>query len=149
MGREHAEVLDSLRAEVLDRLIEIRASIDHAYARIPDDVIRGQFDVVLSKMRSYLSSEAPAPYQSFVLRWAAMREGEGFGAENVINSVVAIGDVLVKVARERLGQTPEARRFARAVTRMSFFGARMLVQGLADELAAHASQLEALEGGTQ
>ncbi len=147
MGREQAEILDSLRAEVLDRLVQIRASIDQAYARIPDDVIRGQFDVVVDKMRGYLASEDPGPYQGFILRWAAMREGQGFGAENVINSVVAIGDVLVKVGRTRLGQTPAQRTFARAVTRMSFLGARMLVQGLADELADHTAQLAELERG--
>jgi hypothetical protein len=141
MGREHANTFHSLRDEVLSRLVAIRASIDRGYAQIPDDVVREQFDTVLSKMASYLETDDPGPYRGFVQRWGAMREGEGFGTENVIHSLVAIGDVVRRVAQKHLEMTPETADFNRAVTGACTVAARVLVDGLADQLEQRSGQL--------
>ena len=141
MGREHAKMFHSLRGEVLSRLVAIRASIDQAYANIPDDVVSEQFDTVLSKMASYLETEDPGPYRGFVQRWGAMREGEGFGTENVIHSLVAIGDVVRRVAQKRLDATAETADFSRAITAACTVAARVLVDGLAAQLEQRSGQL--------
>lgn len=145
MGRSHAETFQTLRAEVLDRLVAIRASIDRSYERIPDDVIRGQFDVVLGNMAVYLDGGDAHRYSDFVRRWAAMRAGEGFAPENVVHAVVAIGDVVRLVAHERLGMSPDTSAFARAVTYTSGLAARTLVAELADELEQRMAELAVME----
>jgi len=145
MARGHAETFQALRAEVLDRLVAIRASIDQAYERISDEVIRGQFDVVLSNMESYLANEQPGPYHDFVRRWAAMRAGEGFAPENIVHAVVAMGDVVRRVAHKRFGMSPDISEFAQAVTHMSALAARVLVAELADELEQRTAELAIAE----
>lgn len=144
MGRDHAETFESLRSDVLAKLVDIRTSIDRAYERIPDDVVSGQFDVVLGRMALYLKSGDSSAYRGFVTRWAAMREGEGFGPENVVHSVVAIGDVVVRAAQKKFGPG-ERTDFLRAVTDATALSARWLVEALAGELAERTAQLAVLE----
>jgi hypothetical protein len=141
MGGDYAETFSALRPEVLERLISVRASIDHAYATLPDVVIREQFDVVLGKMQHYLVTEDLELYREFLARWAAMRVGEGFAPENLMHSVVAMCDVVVRVGRDRLGPTPECSQFVRAVTRLGFVAARLLVENLAADLERRTHQL--------
>lgn len=145
MGRSHADTFRALRAEVLERLVAIRASIDRAYEGLPDDVIRGQFDVVLGNMASYLDVRDPHRFRDFVKRWAAMRAGEGFAPENVVHAVVAIGDVVRRVAHKRLGMSAETAEFGQAVTFMSGLAARTLVAELADELEQRVAELAVAE----
>jgi hypothetical protein len=134
MGQRHAELFKALRPEVLTRLIEARASIDHSFAGIAEEVIGPQLDTVLDKMQSFLATDDIQSYRGFASRWIAMRIGEG-APENLIHTLVAIGDVVAQTAQRRLGSGPEYDDFARSVQRMSFLGARLLVEILADELA--------------
>jgi hypothetical protein len=145
MGREHAAILESLRREVLDRLVEIRATIDQAYAYIDDNVIRSQFDVVVMNMHAYLHTDDEAQYSEFLARWAALREGSSVGHEKVIHAVVAIGDVLVRTAQDSLGATTECADFVHSVTMMTQFGAQCLVDLLARELDHRTAQRRAVE----
>jgi hypothetical protein len=145
MAQRHARIFQSLRSDVLERLIEVRGSIDHAYGRIPEETIREQFDVILDKMESYLASEDISLYRRFASRYVAMRVGEGFTHENLIHSVVAIGDVVVQVAKRKLGQAPECDDLVRAVVKMNFVNARMLVAFLAEDLAEREAQRQMLK----
>lgn len=140
MAQRHAQLLASLRSEVLERLVEVRGSIDHAYANIAPDVIRGQFDIVLEKMTSYLVTQDASQYRGFASRWLAMRVGEGFAPENVIHSAVAIGDVIIQVAQVRLGQTDECVDFVRTISQLNYAVTRMLVEILADDLERRKEQ---------
>jgi hypothetical protein len=140
MAQRHARLLAALRPEVLARLVEVRGSIDHAYASIPPDVIRGQFDIVLDKMQSYLVTQDASQYRGFATRWLAMRVGEGFAPENVIHSAVAIGDVIVQVAQARLGQTDECVDFVSNMVHLNFAVTRMLVEILAQDLERRKEQ---------
>ncbi len=134
MAGRHAELFDAIRDDVLNRLVEVRGSIDHAYARVSEDVIREQFGVVLDKMRAYLITQNADLYRSFATRWLAMRTGQGFAPENLIHSVVALGHVVADVAKAKYGQTPEYFSFARAMAHLNYVAARMLVDLLADEV---------------
>ena len=130
----HERLLERLRPRALARLLKVRASIDPAYARIPDHQAERQFDRVLGKMAAFLGEGDLEPYRRFADRWAAMRAGQGFSREGLIHSAVAIGDVLVRTAREELGQTPECESLVRAVTHMTYLAARMLVDNLAADV---------------
>lgn len=130
----HARTFEAIRPEVLDRLLDVRGSIDHTLSGVPSQVIRQEFDAVLDRMQSYLADGNAARYRSFAGRWVAFRLGEGFSPENLIHSVVALGDVVLEVARRRLPPGSETADFTREVARMNFFAARLIVETLAGEL---------------
>ena len=140
MAARHEQIFESLREDVLDRLMEVRSGIDLAYAGIPERFVRPQFDVVLGKMGSFLRTGEVDRYREFARRWVAMRMGEGFAPESLLHSVASIGDMVVRVARSRLGAAREADEFVREVSRMSFWAARVLVEILAEELASRELQ---------
>lgn len=151
MAQRHASLFREIRPDVLARLIEVRGSIDQTFADMGADVIGGQFDMVLDRMQSYLYTEEPESYRNFANRWMAMRVSSGEPPQNLIHAVVAIGDVVVQIAGTKIGQADrrdELYEFARAVSRMTFIAARMLVEQLAGELEQRQSQLATwTEGG--
>jgi hypothetical protein len=144
MGEGYATTFESLRPHILDRLVEVRGAIDHGYAAIADDVIRAQFDQVLDRMQAYLTDGDNARYRGFASRWVAMRIGEGFPPENIAHALVAFGDVVVQVGKHRLGTGDDAMKFVRAATQMNFALARMIVEILADDMAARREQRNAM-----
>jgi hypothetical protein len=88
-------------------------------------------------------------YRRFVSRYMAVRVGEGLSQEDLIHSAVAIGDVVVQVARETISESPGREQFIRAIIHMSFVHARMLVTLVAEDLAERTAQRAALLGGDQ
>ncbi len=132
----HARTFESIRPDVLDRLLDVRGSIDHTLSGIPSHVIRQQFDAVLARMQAYLRDGDAARYRGLAERWVAFRLGEGATPENLIHAVVALGDVILDVARGRLPPGPATAEFAREVSRLNFATARLVVETLADALGA-------------
>lgn len=130
----HARTFATIRPEVLERLVDVRGSIDHTLSGVPSHLIRQEFDAVLDRMEAYLTDQDVDRYRSFATRWVAFRLGEGFSPENLIHSVVAIGDVVLEVGRRRLQPGPETSEFVREVARMNFVAARLIVEILAAEL---------------
>jgi hypothetical protein len=130
----HARTFESIRPDVLDRLLDVRGSIDHTLSGIPSHVIRQEFDAVLGRMHAYLRDGDAARYRSLAERWVAFRLGEGATPENLIHAVVALGDVILDVARGVLPAGPASAEFAREVSRMNFATARLIVETLAEEL---------------
>ena len=147
MGPDYAQIFESLRDHVMNRLLEVRGSIDHAYTKIPEPIIREHFDLVLDKMYTFLATQDSSVYARFIRRYMAMRVGEGFTHENLIHSAVAIGDVVAQVARERLPESPRRDTFVRTVMRMNFVIARMMVAVVAEDLAERTSQLDLVTRG--
>jgi len=134
MAQEHAQLFDSLRQDVLARLIEVRGSIDHAYAKIPETTIREHLELALDKMYTFLVTEDASSYRNFISRYMAVRVGEGFSYESIIHAAVAIGDLVAQVAREQLPESPQREHFIRRVMRMNFEHTRMLVDLVSIEL---------------
>lgn len=147
MGERHAQTFESLRGAVLERLVEVRSSIDHAFAAVPDDVIRDQFDQILARMQGFLADGEVERYRGFLHRWTAIRVGEGYSAENLVHSIVALGDVVIQTAKLRLPPDQETMLFCREVVRMSGLAARLIVDNLADELRRRLDQKRVLGGG--
>ena len=140
MGERHARIFDSMRAEVLARLVEVRGSIDHSYEKISSEVITEHFDIILDKVRKFLALGDASSYRRFATRYLAIRVAEGVSHESLIHAIVAIGDVVAQVARASLEPSPERERFVREVMRMNFVHARMMVAFFADELAERTAQ---------
>ncbi|MCG8423453.1 MAG: hypothetical protein MJE77_36600 [Proteobacteria bacterium] len=144
MDERQTRIFDDLRTDILTRLVEVRGGIDPAYEKIPDLVIREHFNIVLDKLRAFLATGENGSYRRFASRYMAIRVAEGFGAENLIHTIVAIGDIVAQVARARLDPSPDRESFVRAVMRMNFVNARMLVAFLAEDLAERVAQRELL-----
>jgi hypothetical protein len=147
MGEGYAKTFESLRPYILDRMIEVRGAIDQHYAPLSDELVRPQFDQVLERMQAYLEDGDGDKYRGFANRWVALRMGEGFPPENVVHVLVAFADVVVQVAKHRLGASDDVVKFIRAVTQMQFAAARMAVEILADEMEARRRQRRQLRGG--
>jgi len=147
MGQRHAPLFDSLRRDLLDRLIEVRGSLDHAYARMPEAAVRLQLEAVLDKMQGYLATQDLQHYRSSAASHMAMRVGEGFAPENIIHSMVAIGDVAVQVAQQKLASHPDCAALVLAITRLNFIAARTLVGLVADDVKRRSQQRELLRAG--
>jgi hypothetical protein len=130
----HARTFEAIRPEVTARLLDVRGTIDHTLSAVPSQVIRQEFDAVLDRMQRYLGDREEAPYRSFASRWVAFRLGQGHSPENLIHSVVALGDVVVEIGRRRLPPGPDTAEFLREVARMNFLAARLIVEVLAAEL---------------
>ena len=63
---------------------------------------------MLDRMQTYLLDGDAGRYRRFAVRWVAFRLGWWFSPENLIHSVVALGDVVLDVARRRLPSGPSA-----------------------------------------
>ena len=137
----HAQLFQVMRSDVLDRLVEVRGSIDHVYANMADAVVREEFRIFLDRIASYLSTGDVEAYRAFASRWMALRTGAGYSPESSVHSAVAIGDVVVQVAQRHLGHTSECHDFVRTVVRMNFIVARTLVGLLASDLERRNQQL--------
>ena len=130
----HARTFEAIRPEVLERLVDVRGSIDHTLSGVPSHLIRQEFNAALDRMESYLADSDLERYRGFATRWVAFRLGEGFSPENLIHSVVSMGDVILEIARRRLPPGAETAEFLREVVRMNFVAARLIVEILASEL---------------
>jgi hypothetical protein len=147
MGQRHAQLFESLRRDLLDRLVEVRGSLDHAYARMPEAAVRPQLEALLEKMQGYLATQDLQSYRSSAASHMAMRVGEGFAPENVIHSVIAIGDVAVQTAQTRLANHPDCAELVLAITRLNFIAARTLVGLVADDVRRRSQQRDLLGAG--
>jgi predicted nucleotidyltransferase len=145
MAHEHAQLFESLRQDVLARLLEVRGSIDDAYAKIPETLIQEHFEIALDKMYTFLATDDASTYRRFISRYMAVRVGEGLTHESIIHGTVAIGDVVAQVARETLAESPMRDQFIRAVMRMNYVHARMLVALVAEDLAERVAQRDRLQ----
>lgn len=151
MAQRHADLFREIRGQVLTRLVEVRGSIDETFASIAPDAIGPQFDMVLDRMQAYLYTEEPESYRNFANRWMTMRIASGEPPQNLVHAVVAIGDVVMQVAKQHVGQTERASdldEFGRAVARMTFIASRMLVEQLAAEVDRRNAALTSWIEGT-
>jgi len=143
----HARSFEELRPAVLVRLMEVRASLDHGLARLDDDAARGQLDAVLDHVQAFLATGDRTPLRAFLRGFLAVRAAEGLAAENLLHTVVAIGDVCVQVIHRELGVAPAASELAAALSRATAACTRQVAELIADELARRLAQREQLLDG--
>jgi len=146
MDQRDAQIFESLHKDILARLVEVRGSIDHAYGEFPEDEVYKHFDLVLSKMQSFMATADAVAYRRFARQYVAMQVGEGIAYDNLIHALVAIGDVTVQIARAKLPD-PEREEFVRDIMHLSFESTRMLVDLLAEDFTVRAAQRDRLMRG--
>lgn len=154
MSAPHQEIFDRIR----DRVVEDLASAGEGNAReeggadggeagfaAPSARAEGgargaqspskqaQMAGVVAKIERFIETGDLGRFREFVRRWAVTRLGEGGSSESILHALMAIGDALVRRARERAAEHPELEVFARDVARASFWATRLVVEVLGEE----------------
>jgi hypothetical protein len=155
MPARHHEIFEAIRDDVIDHLAGARGVVD-AGARAPNGrrdegehaPQRAHIGGVVAKMQRFVETGDLGRYREFLHRWAVVRLGEGGSPESILHAVTAIGDTVIQIAFERVGQIPELGAFARDVARASFWATRLTVEVLAEELGRREREhLELVEAG--
>lgn len=133
----YVAAFEGLRPAVLDRLLEVRASLDHAFSRLGPDEARELFEGVLLGLRTLLATGDLALHRGFVHGFVALREGEGLAPDHAQRVLVAIGDVIVQVARR---DHPDDVTLILAINSAIRLTARMVNEVIADELGRRSAQ---------
>ena len=142
----HASALARLRPALIARLVDVRASLDHGMARLDDAAARAQLEPLIDHQLAFLATGDPAILRGFLRTWRAMRAADGAGPESLLHLVIAIGDVFAQHAQQELGPGARTAEVVSSLARVSWSTARLVVELIAEELAARTAQLRELEG---
>jgi hypothetical protein len=133
----YVAAFEALKPAVLARLLEVRASLDHAFARLSAEDAHELFEGVLVGLRTLLVTGDHALHRGFVQSFIALRSADGLAPDHALRVLVAIGDVTVQVARR---DRPDDTTVALAVTSAIRVTARLVNEVIADDLAKRSAQ---------
>jgi hypothetical protein len=133
----YVAAFEELRPAILARLLEARASLDHAFARLSADEAGELFDGVLMGLRTLLLTGDTGLHRGFVQSFIALRAAEGLSPDHALRVLVAIGDVIGQVTRR---ERPDDLTLLLAVTSAVRVTARTVNEVIADELAKRTAQ---------
>lgn len=135
-----ARAYDGLRAKILQRLMEIRATLDPTLARLDEATASAQIDAVLEHLGNYLATGDLGLHRAFLHTFLAMRAAEAQGPAGVLAMLVAIGDTAAQVAQEDGGGSPESAELTLMLTRVTASTARAVNDLIAEELERRLAQ---------
>jgi hypothetical protein len=128
---------EGLRPAVLARLLEVRSSLDHAFARLTPEDAGALFEGVLIGLRTFLLTGDQGLHRGFVQSFIALRGADGLAPDHAQRVLVAIGDVTVQVVRR---DRPDDMTLMLAVIAAIRVTARLVNEVVADELAKRTAQ---------
>lgn len=128
---------EGLRPAILTRLLEVRASLDHAFARQTAAEAHELFDAVLMGLQTLLITGDHALHRGFVQSFIALRGADGLAPDHAQRVLVAIGDVAVQVVRR---DRPDDGVLTLAVISAIRVTARLVNEIVADELGRRRAQ---------
>ena len=131
-----ARAYDALRPKMLQRLLEIRATLDPTLGRLDEPTASAQIDAVLEHIGNFLATGDVGLHRAFLHTFLAMRAAEEQGPAAVLAMLVAIGDTAAQVAQE----SPEAADLTLMLTRVTASTARAVNDLIADELDRRLAQ---------
>ena len=140
-------MLETLRPAVLARLVEIRSSLDHALARVPEAAARDHFDSVLRHMQAYLTTWDWRLHRSFLQTYLAMRAGDGMSSDDVLHALSAIGEVVVDMVRRQLAEHPITPSLMVALAKFNAHTVRGVIDLVAEDLERRRAQRDQLLRG--
>jgi hypothetical protein len=131
-----ARAYDALRPNILQRLMEIRATLDPALGRLDEATAQAQFAAVLDHIGNFIATGDLGLHRAFLHTFLAMRAAEAQGPASVLAMLVAIGDTAAQVAQED-GRDPE---LTLMLTRVTASTARAINDLIAEELDRRLAQ---------
>jgi hypothetical protein len=134
-----ARAYDALRAKILQRIMDMRSTIDPSLARIEESHARTQIGAVLDHLGNFIATGDLGLHRAFLHTFLAMRAAEAQTPAQVLAMLVAIGDTAAQVSQEeRPG--PEGSELTLLLTRVTASTARAVNDLIADELERRLAQ---------
>jgi len=129
-----ARSYEALRPLVLDRLLELRGSLDPSLGRLDDATARAQIGAVLDHLGNFIATGDMGLHRAFLHTFLAMRAAEAQSPAAVLAMLVAIGDTAAQVAQEEGAGTTEGAELTLLLTRVTACTARAVNDLIAEEL---------------
>src|SRR5215207_3978034 len=98
-----ARAYEALRPKILQRLLELRSTIDPGLGRVDDATARAQVSAVLEHQGNFIATGDLRLHRAFLQTFLAMRAAESQSPASVLATLVAIGDTSAQVAQEQSG----------------------------------------------
>lgn len=130
-----ARTYEELRPKILDRLIEGRASLDQALARVDEAGAREQLSAVLDHVRNFVVTGDLGLHRAFLHTFIAIRAAEAQSPATVLSMLVAIGDTAAQVVQDEVGTTAEGEALTLLLTRVTASTARAVNEIMAEEVS--------------
>lgn len=144
-----ANAYEALRPKILQRLLDLRGSLDPSLARLDDLTARAQINAVLEHLGNFIATGDVGLHRAFLHTFLAMRAAEAQSPASVLTMLVAIGDTAAQVAQDEGAGTSTGSELTLLLTRVTASTARVVNDLLADELANRIEQWSQLQRGSQ
>jgi len=129
-----ATAYEMLRPRILQRLLELRATLDPALGRMDEATARAQVGAVLEHIGSFIAIGDMGQHRAFLHTFLAMRAAEAQSPAAVLAMLVAIGDTAAQVAQDEGAGTAEGAELTLLLTKVTATTARAVNDLIAEEL---------------
>jgi len=134
-----ARAYDALRSKILQRLLEMRATLDPTFARLDESIARAQIGAVLDHLGNFIATGDLGLHRAFLHTFLAMRAAEAQGPAGVLAMLVAIGDTAAQVSQEE-AKGSDGAELTLLLTRVTASTARAVNDLIAEELERRLAQ---------
>jgi len=135
-----ARAYEILRPRILQRLLELRSTLDPSLGRLDDATAHAQISAVLDHLGNFIATGDLGLHRGFLHTFLAMRAAEAQPPAAVLAMLVAIGDTAAQVAQEAAGATVDGGELTLLLTRVTAATARAVNDLIAEELARRVAQ---------
>jgi hypothetical protein len=129
-----ARAFEALRPKILQRLMELRSTLDPSLGRLDEQTARNQMSAVVEHIGNFIATGDIGLHRAFLHTFLAMRAAEAQPTASVLAMLVAIGDTAAQVAQEEGAGTTEGAELTLLLTRVTASTARLVNDLIADEL---------------
>ena len=129
-----ARAYDELRPKILQRLLDMRGTLDPSLGRMDETTARAQIVAVLDHIANFIATGDLGLHRAFLHTFLAMRAAEAQGPAQVLAMLVAIGDTAAQVAQEDAIVRTGGTELTLMLTRVTASTARALNDLIAEEL---------------
>lgn len=131
---------EALRPKILQRLLELRTTLDPSLGRLDDPTARAQIGAVLEHLGNFIATGDLGLHRAFLHTFLAMRAAEAQSPASVLAMLVAIGDTAAQVAQDEGAGTAEGAELTLLLTRVTASTARAVNDLIAEELGRRMGQ---------
>jgi hypothetical protein len=139
-GAPLAAGYEALRPRILQRLLDLRSTLDPSLGRLDDPTARAQISAVLDHLGNFIATGDLGLHRAFLHTFMAMRAAEAQSPASVLAMLVAIGDTAAQVAQDEGAGTTEGAELTLLLTRVTASTARAVNDLIADELTRRLGQ---------
>src|SRR5688572_20263629 len=130
-----AQAFETLRPRILQRLLDLRGTLDQSLARLDETAARSQINAVLDHLGNFLATGDLGLHRAFLHTFLAMRAAEAQSPASVLAMLVAIGDTSAQVAQEEGAGTAAGAELTLLLTKVTATTARAVNDLIAEELS--------------